>query len=110
MIIAPPWGLAASIGPNTSNHRSRSTSTARTILPNSTPAASEISALGSELPEEQPAIEPQARENEPSAMFAAALLSSALCSTPQTPEELIKRIGTNATPDEFEARLKDLTA
>lgn len=110
MIIAPPWGLAASTVLNTSAHRSRSTSTTRTILPSSTPAASEISALGTELPEEPVAPEPVSLENEPSAAFAAAVLSSAPGSTPHTSEELFKQVGANAIPDAFEGRLKDLTA
>ncbi|WP_157959688.1 hypothetical protein [Devosia submarina] len=49
-------------------------------------------------------------DNEPSAAFAAAILSSAPGSTLRASEELFKQIGSNAAPDAFEGRLKDLTA
>lgn len=44
------------------------------------------------------------------ANFAAAVIAGALPPTPQSMEELIRRIGASEIPPESEARLKDILA
>lgn len=43
-------------------------------------------------------------------MFAAAVIAGALPPTPQSMDELIRRIGSSEIPPESEARLKDILA
>lgn len=45
-----------------------------------------------------------------SSMFAAAVIAGALPPTPQSMDELIRRIGSSEIPPESEARLKDILA
>lgn len=45
-----------------------------------------------------------------SSIFAAAVIAGSLPPTPQSMEELIRRIGSSEIPEESQARLKDLLA
>jgi hypothetical protein len=57
------------------------------------------------------AVEPLAEPSRSrTADFAAAVISGALAPTPQSMEELIRRIGASEIPEESQARLKDLLA
>ena len=49
-------------------------------------------------------------ERDRTADFAAAVIAGALPPTPQSMEELIRRIGTAEIPQESQARLRDLLA
>lgn len=54
--------------------------------------------------------QPIEAERNRSADFAAAVIAGALPPTPQTMEELLRRIGSAEIPEESQARLKDLLA
>lgn len=53
---------------------------------------------------------PAEPERNRSSDFAAAVIAGALSPTPQTMEELLRRIGSAEIPQESQARLKDLLA
>jgi hypothetical protein len=55
----------------------------------------------------EPAPEP---ERSRTSDFAAAVIAGALPPTPQSMEELIRRIGSSEIPEESQARLRDLLA
>jgi hypothetical protein len=63
--------------------------------------------LDDERREAPQAIEP---ERDRTADFAAAVIAGALAPTPQSMEELIRRIGASEIPEESQARLRDLLA
>jgi hypothetical protein len=110
MITAPTPAPAMSAGANLSDYRNRPSVAERTILPDSTPKASDGLALSDNDPQE-PASTPSAPvDHDSSAMFAAALISGALSPTPKTLDELMMRIGTSTIPEGLEARLKDFVA
>jgi hypothetical protein len=56
------------------------------------------------------AAEPAEPIRDRTASFAAAVIAGALSPTPQSMEELIRRIGSSEIPVESQARLKDLLA
>ena len=111
MITATSSAPAVSTVTNLQDFRFRPVAE-RTLLPNSTPAAtraataSDNGGFARPLASETP---PQV-DKDPSAMFAAAVISGALSPTPKTMEELMIRIGTSTIPEEYEARIKDLLA
>lgn len=101
-------------GANMADYRHRPLKGERAILPDSTPAAREDAAARNNrefTPDDQgtPA-QPEAPRRDSSSMFAAAVIAGALPPTPQTMEELIRRIGSSTIPEESQARLKDLLA
>ncbi|MCP8883524.1 hypothetical protein NIM87_08440 [Devosia sp. XJ19-1] len=49
-------------------------------------------------------------ERNRTADFAAAVIAGTLAPTPQSMEELLRRIGSSEIPEESQARLKDLLA
>jgi hypothetical protein len=110
-IVAEPLSTG-SIG--LSDYRNRPASGERTLLPESAAQAPGSSGAGDRdaFPQEKrpPAQPPQAPETDRTAMFAAAVIAGALSPTPQTMEQLIRRIGGSTIPVESEARLKDLLA
>ncbi|WP_297109622.1 hypothetical protein [uncultured Devosia sp.] len=59
---------------------------------------------------DQKADRPAEPERNRTADFAAAVIAGALPPTPQSMEELIRRIGTAEIPEESQARLRDLIA
>ncbi len=97
-------------------HRYRPAMGERTVLPDSTQQSPNNaragdrngnSAASSRQPETGP--EPETLRSGAS-NFAAAIIAGALPPTPQSMEELIRRIGSSEIPQESEARLKDLIA
>jgi hypothetical protein len=88
----------------------------RTVLQDSTqkaPTSARAGDRGQSLPgERQPANDDQPVEPERNraADFAAAVIAGALPPTPQSMEELLRRIGSAEIPQESQARLKDLLA
>lgn len=58
------------------------------------------------LPDDRPAE----IERDRSADFAAAVIAGAMRPTPQSMEELMRRIGSAEIPEESQARLRDLMA
>jgi hypothetical protein len=110
MITAPTVGPVASTTANLTDYRYRPNVTERTILPDSTHRAEGALPLNDDRQDQGLVVDAEYVDNDPSAMFAAAVISGALSPTPKTMDELIMRIGTSTIPDEFEGRLKDLTA
>jgi hypothetical protein len=88
----------------------------RTVLPDST-QKSPASARPGER-DDRPSFgrkadndeQPVEIDRDRSADFAAAVIAGALSPTPQTMEELLRRIGSAEIPEESQARLKDLLA
>ena len=54
--------------------------------------------------------QPAEAERDRTADFAAAVIAGAMRPTPQSMEELLRRIGSAEIPEESQARLKDLIA
>jgi len=99
-----------------SEYRYRPAMGERTLLHDST-QKSPTSAKPGDSDAKQPFERPkqnQERQAEPernrTADFAAAVIAGALPPTPQSMEELIRRIGTSEIPEESQARLRDLIA
>lgn len=88
----------------------------RTMLPDSTqksPTSAKTGSQGRDVPfqpRERADEAPAEPERDRTADFAAAVIAGALPPTPQSMEELIRRIGTAEIPEESQARLKDLLA
>lgn len=86
----------------------------RTVLQDSTQRSAGAAKPGDRGREFTPARENSATEvqAEPersrTADFAAAVIAGALSPTPQSMEELIRRIGASEIPVEAEARLRDI--
>jgi len=93
-----------------SEFRNRPTTGERTVLPNSAPAAPKPQAPGNDSRHASDREKPASEPRDHSAMFAAAVIAGQLPPTPQTMEELIRRIGSSEIPEESQARLKDLLA
>jgi len=99
-----------------SDYRYRPAMGERTVLPDSTqksPTSAKPGDRDRGLPHERrPARDEQPAETERnrSADFAAAVIAGALPPTPQSMEELLRRIGSAEIPQEAEARLRDLLA
>ena len=87
----------------------------RTVLPegpqkpsgNAKPGDRESLPFGKKARTEDRPVEP---ERNRTADFAAAVIAGALSPTPQSMEELLRRIGSAEIPQESQARLKDLLA
>jgi len=101
---------------NLSEYRYRPAMGERTLLQDSTqksPTSAKPGDRDGRLPFER-SQESQERQAEPernrTADFAAAVIAGALPPTPQSMEELIRRIGTAEIPQESQARLRDLLA
>lgn len=92
------------------DYRHRPAMGERTILPDSTARAQ----AGAQPRNEQRQIDRHKDDPAPqrsgSAMFAAAVIAGSMPPTPQTMDELIRRIGISEIPPESEARLKDILA
>ena len=85
----------------------------RSLLPDSTPPAPPAPDARNEKAfgqseARQPPAQPERPAKSSSSMFAAAVLAGALAPTPQTLDELVRRIGSSPIPEESQARLKDL--
>lgn len=100
----------------TSEFRHRPAMGERTVLPDSTQKSPGAAKSGDRHPDlpfgrgaESEAATPEPERNRTSD-FAAAVIAGALPPTPQSMEELIRRIGTAEIPEESQARLKDLIA
>jgi len=99
-----------------SEYRYRPAMGERTVLQDSTqksPSSAKPGDRDAKLPFER-REQNQERQAEPernrTADFAAAVIAGALPPTPQSMEELIRRIGTAEIPEESQARLRDLIA
>jgi hypothetical protein len=101
-------------GPAQTDFRSRLAQGERSLLPTSTPPATGSAGPGEDgqfaTEQRETAVPPPVPSAERGAVFAAAVISGALSPTPQSVEEVIKRIGSSTIPVESEARLKDLLA
>jgi hypothetical protein len=101
-------------GAHMADYRHRPQKGERALLADSTPAAREDADARNNrefTPDERETPpQPEAPHRDSSSMFAAAVIAGALPPTPQTMEELIRRIGTSIIPEESQARLKDLLA
>lgn len=101
---------------NLMEFRYRPTMGERTVLQDSTqkaPASARPGERESTLPFERKADndeQPVEAERNRAADFAAAVIAGALPPTPQSMEELLRRIGSAEIPQESQARLKDLLA
>lgn len=99
-----------------SEHRYRPTTGERTLLHDSTQQAAAGSRPGDRSPQRNGTSQKSAPDAEPETLrsgasnFAAAVLAGALPPTPQSLDELFRRIGAAEIPQESEARLKDLLA
>lgn len=88
----------------------------RTLLQDSTHNAPATAGSGDRAPQlpferkKAPSEIPAEPERSRTADFAAAVIAGALAPTPQTMEELLRRIGSAEIPDESMARLRDLIA
>jgi hypothetical protein len=112
LAIEPVTAGSASL----SEYRHRPSMGERTILPDST-QQSPAGARPGDRNQQRPADrQQQAANSEPETLrsgasnFAAAVLAGALPPTPQSVDELFRRIGAAEIPQEAEARLKDLMA
>ena len=90
--------------------RNRPVAGERTVLPNSAPAAAKPQAPGNNTHHTPDREKPAAEPRDHSSMFAAAVIAGQLPPTPQTMEELIRRIGSSEIPEESQARLRGLLA
>ena len=101
---------------NLSEYRYRPAMGERTLLQDSTqksPTSAKPGDREGKLPFERPEQKhehPAEPERNRTADFAAAVIAGALPPTPQSMEELIRRIGTAEIPQESQARLRDLLA
>jgi hypothetical protein len=101
---------------NMSEYRYRPAMGERTMLQDSTqksPPSAKTGERDKHLPFErrtQPEERPAEPERDRTSDFAAAVIAGALPPTPQSMEELIRRIGTAEIPQESQARLRDLMA
>jgi len=101
---------------NLSDYRHRPAMGERTVLHDSTQQAPNTARPGDrdgKRPFERPEQKQERRaepERDRTADFAAAVIAGALPPTPQSMEELIRRIGTAEIPEESQARLRDLIA
>ncbi|MEQ9636018.1 MAG: hypothetical protein RLW68_08030 [Devosia marina] len=101
---------------NLSEYRYRPAMGERTLLQDSTqksPTSAKPGDREGKLPFERPEQKhehPAEPERNRTADFAAAVIAGALPPTPQSMEELIRRIGTAEIPLEAQARLRDLLA
>lgn len=99
-----------------SDYRYRPSMGERTVLPDSTqksPTSAKPGDRNSNLPGEkrpEPEEQPVEVERNRTSDFAAAVIAGALSPTPQSMEELLRRIGSAEIPEESQARLKDLLA
>ena len=87
----------------------------RTVLPDSAQKSASSSKPGDResLPFKKSSDEdtkPVEVERNRSSDFAAAVIAGAMRPTPQSMEELLRRIGSAEIPEESQARLKDLLA
>jgi len=112
LAIEPVTAGSASLN----EYRHRPTMGERTILPDST-QQSQAGARPGERNQHSPADRQQKTQTaEPETLrsgasnFAAAVLAGALPPTPQSVDELFRRIGAAEIPQEAEARLRDLMA
>lgn len=99
---------------NLTEYRYRPAMGERTVLQDSTQKAPPSARPGDrersfekQAPAEQP---PAEAERDRTADFAAAVIAGAMRPTPQSMEELLRRIGSAEIPQESQARLKDLLA
>lgn len=98
------------------DYRYRPSMGERTVLPDSTqksPTAYKSGDRNANLAGDQrpaPPEVPAEVERNRTADFAAAVIAGALSPTPQSMEELLRRIGSAEIPEESQARLKDLLA
>jgi hypothetical protein len=101
---------------NLMEFRYRPTMGERTVLQDSTqksPASARPGERDRSLPFERKVDndeQPVEAERNRAADFAAAVIAGALPPTPQSMEELLRRIGSAEIPQESQARLKDLLA
>ncbi len=98
-----------------SQYRYRPAMGERTVLPEGpqhSPANARAGDRETFSERRQPEAEEQAiaSERNRAADFAAAIIAGALPPTPQSMEELLRRIGSAEIPEESQARLKDLLA
>jgi hypothetical protein len=84
--------------------------TQRAMTPEAAPPVGEADVAGGKPAADQPEATVASIERDASTIFAAAVIVGALSPTPETVEEVIRRIGTSTVPAEMEARLKDLRA
>lgn len=88
----------------------------RTLLQDSTQNAPASSRAGDRAPphpfekKKSAAEVPAEPERSRTSDFAAAVIAGALAPTPQSMEELLRRIGSAEIPDESMARLRDIIA
>ncbi len=95
------------------DYRHRPAMGERTILPDSTAKAQAGAQPRNEQRQQDRRQEASAAPHPPrsgSAMFAAAVIAGSMPPTPQSMDELIRRIGISEIPPESEARLKDILA
>lgn len=105
------------VSPGTTNlthYRYRPQAGERSLLSDSTKHAADTANTGNRQKQtsedEQTASAPQPPSRSGSSDFAAAVIAGALPPTPQSMNELIRRIGASEIPEESQARLKDLIA
>ena len=111
LTVEPVSAGATHIG----DHRSRPAMGERTVLPDGLKKSAAGAKAGdrNHLPfDNRPKKDeqPSPAERNRSADFAAAVIAGALPPTPQSMEELLRRIGAAEIPEESQARLKDLLA
>jgi hypothetical protein len=97
------------------NYRYRPAMGERPMLADSTPRSPAGSRADDRKPlpfepREQAVADNAEPERSRTADFAAAVIAGALAPTPQSMEELFRRIGASEIPEESQARLKDLLA
>lgn len=98
------------------DYRHRHAMGERTVLQDSTQKSPPTPRAGERdrgLPSERNSAnndQPAETERNRSADFAAAVIAGSLSPTPQSMEELLRRIGSAEIPEESQARLKDLIA
>ena len=95
-----------------SDYRFRPAMGERPMLANAAPNTSNTEASGDRdflpfIKADGPASNAEP-ERSRTADFAAAVIAGALAPTPQSVEEVIRRIGSTEIPEESQARLKDL--
>lgn len=101
---------------NLSDYRYRPAMGERSMLPDSTrtapknPSASDNGRFPQEQRRAPAQPQPELPQRDSSSIFVAAMIAGALSPTPKSMEELVRRIGNNPIPAEYEARLKDLMA
>lgn len=114
MVVSLAIEPAASGATHMSDYRFRPAMGERTVLPDGpqkSPASSNTSDRGSGLPfqrGEAPAEVVAEPERTRTSDFAAAVIAGALSPTPESMQELIRRIGSSEIPEESQARLRNL--